>query len=100
MREYMPPAQRGFVEAIEGGPAIRDYVRENRTAHPSLKDAYNTCVEWIERFRSQHVTYAGRYIQFQAQRDSANPSEVGTGGTPFMSYLRKHRDETSEHLIE
>jgi hypothetical protein len=24
---------------------------------------------------------------------------VGTGGTPFMPYLRKHRDETAAHVI-
>lgn len=29
----------------------------------------------------------------------ANPTEVGTGGTPFMSYLRKHKDETLSFLI-
>jgi indoleamine 2,3-dioxygenase len=46
------------------------------------------------------LTYAGRYIQLQARRDSANPNEVGTGGTPFMPYLTKHRDETSKHVIE
>jgi hypothetical protein len=28
-----------------------------------------------------------------------NPTEVGTGGTPFMVYLQKHKWETSDYLI-
>lgn len=26
-------------------------------------------------------------------------SQVGIGGTPFMKYLKKHRDEMAEHAI-
>jgi indoleamine 2,3-dioxygenase len=25
---------------------------------------------------------------------------VGTGGTPFMKYLKKHRDESGAHRLE
>ena len=35
----------------------------------------------------------------QAQATPGNPSAVGTGGTPFMTYLRKHRDETMKQTI-
>jgi indoleamine 2,3-dioxygenase len=35
----------------------------------------------------------------QAQSSPANPTTIGTGSTPFLPYLRKHRDETAESLI-
>ena len=41
---------------------------------------------------------AGRYIYRQSRIWEANPSTVGTGGTPFIAYLSKHRDEMLAHL--
>jgi len=99
MRDYMPPAHRAFIEAIEQGPSIRQYVIAHRYDQPALRDAYNTCVHWIGQFRSTHLEYAGRYIHQQSQHSPDNPTNVGTGGTPFMPYLKKHRDETMAHLI-
>jgi indoleamine 2,3-dioxygenase len=34
------------------------------------------------------------------QTDSKDPHAVGTGGTPFMDYLKKHRDETGQNRLE
>ena len=99
MREYMPPAHRNFIGRIEQGASIRRYVLDHRAQKPSLRDAYNRCVEWLDRFRSIHLEYAKNYIQKQSKRASQNPTDVGTGGTPFVPYLRKHRDETKKHLI-
>lgn len=41
-----------------------------------------------------HPEYAGTYIHVQAQAAPGNPSAVGTGRTPFITYLRKHCGET------
>ena len=83
MRDYMPPAHRAFIESIEARGSIRNFVeRTGRT------EAYNACVDALHRFRSLHLEYAASYI-FRY-----NPQAIGTGGTPFMQYLKKHRDET------
>ncbi|MBI2359361.1 MAG: hypothetical protein HYV04_10755 [Deltaproteobacteria bacterium] len=100
MRNYMPPKHRAFIDAVEAGPSIRNYVLERRATSLSLRDAYNAAVDSLRRFRSTHLEYADRYIFRQRQRGALNPVAVGTGGTPFMPYLRKHRDETSKHRIK
>ncbi len=84
MRDYMPPAHRAFIEALEQGPSIRQYVIEHWHEQPALRDAYNACVHWLGRFRSTHLEYAGRYIHQQSQDSPDNPTAIGTGGTPFM----------------
>ena len=99
MRDYMPPAHRAFIRSLQDGPSIRQYVVQHRQDAPMLRDAYNNCIELMERFRSTHVGYAENYIQKQSRRENKNPTDVGTGGTPFMPYLRKHRNETGKHLI-
>ena len=99
MRDYMPPAHRTFIETIEQGPSIRQYVIERKLTRPSARDLYNRCIDWLERFRSLHLEYAQNYIQKQSERDVNNPADVGTGGTPFIPYLTKHRDETKSHRI-
>ena len=100
MRDYMPPKHKTFIEAVERGPSVRQYVRENLKDHPSLKESYNECVKGVERFRSKHLEYAALYVQKQSLRSPYNPTERGTGGTPFLPYLKKHRDETSKHKLE
>jgi indoleamine 2,3-dioxygenase len=98
MRLYMPPQHRWFLEATEAEPSTRTFV-QSHTAELGLLDVYNECVEWVDKFRTKHLEYAVSYIANQAQRDQANPSQVGTGGTPFVQYLTKHRDETGAHAL-
>ncbi len=97
MRTYMPPAHREFVESLEARESVRPFVERANTAE--LTELYNACVEEVERFRALHLEYAAAYIFRQAQTDAKNPHAVGTGGTPFMPYLKKHRDETAEHIL-
>lgn len=97
MREYMPPEHVKFIEACESGPSIRNFV--DQTGRATTRDLFNECVELVADFRALHLEYAGTYIHAQAQKQTSNPSAVGTGGTPFMVYLRKHRDETRQQVL-
>lgn len=99
MRDYMPTQHRTFLKALESKPSIRDYVVEHAKKDSALRDIYNHCIELIARFRTTHLHYAAQYIQKQSQTSEANPTEVGTGGTPFMDYLRKHKEETLRFLV-
>ncbi len=96
MRDYMPDRHRAFIAHVEQGSSIRAFVREQCASNASLCAVYEACVHWIEQFRSLHLEYAARYIYSQDQKAASNPTHVGTGGTPFMAYLKKHRDETAE----
>ena len=98
MRNYIPPPHRAFLEALEARTAVRPFV--GRAGRKTLTAAFNACVETLEAFRSLHLEYAAAYIFHQAQTDPKNPHAVGTGGTPFMDYLKKHRDETLENLVK
>jgi indoleamine 2,3-dioxygenase len=98
MRTYMPPAHRAFIEALEGRVSVRPFAQ--RAGRRALTSAYNACVDALENFRSLHFEYASTYIFQQAQTDPKNPHAVGTGGTPFMDYLKKHRDETGQNRLK
>jgi indoleamine 2,3-dioxygenase len=100
MRDYMPPPHRAFIEAIEAGPSLRPFVAAAGATDTALRAAYDSCIGHIQRFRSVHLEVAASYIARQAQTGGANPNAVGTGGTPFMEYLKKHRDETAAHGME
>ncbi|SVB16154.1 uncharacterized protein METZ01_LOCUS169008 [marine metagenome] len=97
MREYMPPEHRQFIEKVETTSKVKELVDQSR----NLKDSYNACLEQIRAFRALHLKYAGAYIHKQSQQKnpfgSGGSTIRGTGGTPFMSYLKKHRDETEKH---
>lgn len=95
MRTYMPQEHRAFLEEIETTSTLRPFVQ----AHPAFKELYNDCIHLINRFRQTHLGYAASYIQKQHQQASGNPNAIGTGGTPFMSYLKKHQEETSRFLL-
>jgi indoleamine 2,3-dioxygenase len=100
MRDYMPPEHRRFISDVERGPSVREYVKRNWVRQPLLREAYNAAVAGVERFRSTHLEYAHSYIIKQSRGGKKNPNYVGTGGTPFGPYLKKHRDETRKHYIK
>lgn len=97
LRRYMPPAHQAFLEAVEHGPSVRDYLLSRRP--PELVEAYNGCIELLRDFRQRHMEMTARYIIQQAREQAPAQGDQGTGGTPFTHYLKKHRDETHRHLI-
>ncbi len=99
MRDYMPPGHRAFRDAVERETSVRQAVVALRAGHPELAELYDACLHWLEAFRTLHYEYAARYVHAQAGGAAANPSDVGTGGTPFLRYLRKHCDETARHRL-
>jgi indoleamine 2,3-dioxygenase len=96
LHQYRPPRHRAFIEAVRDASTLRDFAK---TQNQPLKDAFNACVEQVARFRTRHLEYAASYINKQASSGAGNDTDVGTGGTPFMKYLKKHRDENRAQVI-
>jgi len=99
MRNYMPTQHRNLLTQLAAGPRLRDFILKQRHTNAALVDAYNGCVLGVERFRALHLQYADQYIHQQSQSGDANPTNIGTGGTPFMRYLDKHKRESKQFLI-
>jgi indoleamine 2,3-dioxygenase len=94
---YRPPAHRSFVDATRAASNLRAFV--SKSGNPALRELYNDCVARLARFRTRHLEYAASYIARQAKDSAGNDTDVGTGGTPFMKYLKKHRDEAEAHML-
>jgi indoleamine 2,3-dioxygenase len=96
LHHYRPVPHRRFIEDLGARSTLREFV----TSGPqSLKDAFNANLEQVARFRTRHLEYAASYINKQAALQPGNDPDVGTGGTPFMKYLKKHRDENAAQLV-
>lgn len=94
MKSYMPPSHRELIKFIEDYSQVKTDIKNNE----ELIALFDDCCQEISIFRSQHLQYAADYIHNQNTKNTlfgTGGSKVrGTGGTPFMKYLRKHRDET------
>lgn len=94
---YRPTGHRRFIEDVRAASTLRRFV--SGASHKGLTDAYNGAVQAVADFRSRHLEYAASYINKQGSKTAGNDPDVGTGGTPFMKYLKKHRDETAAMLL-
>jgi indoleamine 2,3-dioxygenase len=97
LHHYRPVPHRRFIEDLARDSKLRAFVERSNV--PSLRDAFNACLEQVARFRTRHLEYAASYINKQAGSIPGNDPDVGTGGTPFMKYLKKHRDENRAQLV-
>ncbi len=94
---YRPPSHRQFIDDVRATSQLRAFVKSS--GHVGLTAAYNANVQAVADFRSRHLEYAASYINKQQKASDGNDTDVGTGGTPFMKYLKKHRDETQANLL-
>ena len=97
LHQYRPVPHRRFIEDLARHSTLRGFVE--RANDPNLRDAFNACLEQVARFRTRHLEYAASYINKQAGSIAGNDPDVGTGGTPFMKYLKKHRDENRAQMV-
>ena len=99
MRDYMPPKHRKMIEYVEKTSQAKKFINKSK----KLTKEYNGCLEEIRKFRAMHLEYAATYIHKQAQVNNTfgtgGSTIRGTGGTPFMKYLKKHRDETQKQKV-
>jgi indoleamine 2,3-dioxygenase len=84
MRQFMPREHRELIAWIDALAPVR------RLADPQ---AYNDVLEAMATFREVHFGWAEEYVSRRVE------DPRGTGGTPYMTWLRQLIDETRGHKV-
>ena len=82
MRRYMPATHRAFIEWVETFPDLKPI---------TSAEAFNAVLEAMAGFRRVHYHWAQEYIEKRTE------DPLGTGGTPYMPWLKQLIDETLAH---
>ena len=85
MRNYMPAEHRRLLEMVESMPSVRRF---------ASKQNYNAVLDAMAEFRSVHYAWAQEYI------NQWTDDPRGTGGTPYMKWLKQLIDETLAFKID
>jgi len=91
MRDYMPKDHRIFLNNLENSSV---HLREVAKKDSKLKPLYNECLMQLIDFREKHFEYAINYIANKVE----NPK--GTGGTPYVPWLKQLKEETKQQILE
>ena len=92
LQEHMPRPHRDFLREAANSQ-VRQVVSEY-ASRPALVEAYNDVLRRRVEFRTLHLHFATEYIF----RKVSDPR--GSGGTPFMDWLKQIRDETQTQLLQ
>ncbi|WP_250658793.1 indoleamine 2,3-dioxygenase [Alkalimarinus coralli] len=82
IRQYMPQSHRDFITSTSLLPDLKPL------AAPEL---FDQVLELMAQFREVHFEWASEYINKHVK------DPRGTGGTPYMHWLRQLIDETRDH---
>ncbi len=84
MQNFMPAEHRRLLAEIRALPDVRPLAD---------KSAYNDLLEAVATFREVHLGWAHEYIHKRVE------DPRGTGGTPYMRWLKQLIDETRGHKL-
>jgi indoleamine 2,3-dioxygenase len=96
MREYMPKPHREFLQNLliqQDENAVPIVSLRRHAKNGRLREIYNDCIAQIVQFREKHFEYAVNYIYNKVE------SPEGTGGTPYVPWLKQLKEETEEHIL-
>jgi len=79
MRKYMPVEHRELIEKIEQMPSIKETAEQ---------EIFNQILDAMATFREVHYHWAIEYI------NRPSKDQIGTGGTPYVQWLKQLIDET------